>query len=307
MATHQDEFTVVGMCEALEVSSSGYYDWNRRKLEGPTKAQTYREELKERITQFFHQSLGTYGAPRIRKDLSEAGYDVTERMVGRLMAEMGLRACPPERYVTTTDSDHSLPVYPDLLRQDFETDQSNKVWVSDITYIWTAEGWVYLSAVMDLFSRKIVGWEATHHLRTEGPLAALEMAIVFRQPEKGLIHHSDRGSQYASKDYVAVLRRIEARVSMSRKGNPYDNACMESFFATLKKEFVYRRYFKTKAEAIHRINWFISAFYNPIRRHSHNGNLSPDRFEQIHETIQKSSSLPKQILFQCPFSLVGVH
>ncbi|MGP6140227.1 IS3 family transposase [Jeotgalibaca sp. A127] len=307
MAARQDEFSVVGMCEALGVSSSGYYDWFRRQQEGPTERQAHREKLKERITHFFHTRLGMYGAPpRIWRDLLEDGCEVTERMVSRLMAELGLRACPPAKYLATTDSDHSSPVYPNLLRQDFETDQPNKVWVSDMTYIWTGEGWLYLSAVMDLFGRKLVGWGTTDHLRTEGPLAALEMAILFRQPGEGLIHHSDRDSQYASKDYVAALQGIQAKISMSRKGNPYDNACIESFFASLKKEIVYRWDFKTKAEAIQRINWYISEFYNPVRRHSHNGYLSPDRFEQNHEIVQKSANRPIQILYQCPSQLVDV-
>lgn len=306
MAAHQDEFSVVGMCEALGVSSSGYYDWLRRQQEGPTERQARREKLRKRITHFFHKRLGTYGAPRIWRDLLEDGWEVTERMVSRLMAELALRACTPAKYLATTDSDHSSPVYPDLLRQNFETGHPNKAWVSDMTYIWTGEGWLYLSVVMDLFGRKLVGWETTDHLRTEGPLAALEMAILFRQPEEGLIHHSDRGSQYASKDYVAALQGIQAKISMSRKGNPYDNACVESFFASLKKEFIYRLEFKTKAEAIQRINWYISEFYNPVRRHSHNGYLSPERFERNHEIVQKSSNRPKRILYQCPFPLVGV-
>lgn len=291
MAAHREAFTVVGMCEALGVSKSGFYNWLENQGRGLTRLQEYREKLKDRIRQFFHQSFGTYGAPRIRADLKEAGYEVSEKTVGRLMAEMNLRACPPEKFLTTTDSNHSLHVYPDLLRQNFQVDQPNQVWVSDLTYIWTGRGWVYLSTVMDLFSRKIVGWEVTDHMRTEGPLAALEMALVFRKPEAGLIHHSDRGSQYASKDYVEALGAIQAKMSMSRKGNPYDNACMESFFATLKKEFVYRRYFQTKEEAIQKINWFISSFYNPVRRHSKDDYLSPDQFERNYERDQRSSPL----------------
>nr|WP_245741916.1 IS3 family transposase [Pisciglobus halotolerans] len=283
MENHQNEFSVVRMCEVLNVSRSGYYNWIAEKQKEPTKRQLYREELKQKITKFFHESLGTYGAPRIHKDLLAAGYIVSEKTVGRYMREMNLYATPLESFVVTTDSDHEQPIFENLLKQKFETKQPNEVWVSDITYIWNGEGWVYLAAVLDLYSRKIVGWQTGDHMKKELALEALDMAINLRQPEKGLIHHSDRGSQYASHNYRDKLEEIGALGSMSRKGNPYDNACIESFFATLKKELVYRRKFLTREEAVQTVNWYISVFYNEKRRHSKNNYLSPNEFEHCRQ------------------------
>lgn len=294
------------MCEALDVSRSGFYQWLKNKQSEPSLAQLEKEKLKKSISRFFHLSLGTYGAPRIQKDLKENGGEISERRVGRIMSELGLYATPLKFRAITTDSNHSNSIFRNLLRQNFETDKANQVWVSDITYIWTSEGTVYLSAVMDLFSRKIVGWKVTDHLRTEGPLEALEMAIIQRKPSAGLIHHSDRGSQYASNNFQARLSNIQAKCSMSRRGNPYDNACMESFFATLKKELIYRRKYKTKTEAIKSINWFIASFYNSYRRHSKNIYLSPDRFEKIHEIINTNDNYPKTVLYNSHFSLAKV-
>lgn len=272
------------MCRVLGVSRSGYYNWLLQKDREPTAHELYRKEIKQKIKQFFHESMGTYGAPRIFEDLVEAGYSVSEKTVGRYMRQMGLRATPKEKYISTTNSSHSLGVYPYLLDRKFDVDEPNKVWTGDITYIWTREGWLYLAMIVDLYSRLIVGWSIADHMRTELPLEGLNMAIKLRKPEKGLIHHSDQGTQYASKDYVDVLNDIKADISMSHKGIPYDNAPSESFFATLKKELVYRRDFKTHKEAIASVIWYISAFYNKRRRHSHNHYLSPEQFE-IQERI----------------------
>lgn len=287
---HRSEFSVVLMCEVLGVTKGGFYDWLKKKERGPTKKQRIRELTRRKIVQFFHQSYGTYGAVRIQRDLLDAGYRVSEKTVGRIMKEEGLRAIPEKAFLNTTDSNHTLPLHEDLLQQNFTVDKPNRAWVTDMTYVWTAEGWVYLAAVMDLFSRKIVGWEAQDNMRTEVPLAALEMAITFRQPGKGMIHHSDRGSQYASHEYQKALKGIEAKPSMSRKGNPYDNACMESFFATLKKEWIYRRRYRTREEAIASINRYITSFYNERRRHSAIDYLSPNQFER-----QQRIRTPKKI------------
>lgn len=292
------------MCEALGASRSGFYNWLKNKERGLTDLQQEREDLKIPVRQFFHQSMGTYGAPRVHKDMKAAGYDLSEKKVARLMAEMGLHASQPRKFMATTDSKHGLSVHPNLLQQQFNVEKPNQVWVSDMTYIYTHEGWLYLSVVLDLFARKVVGWETTDHMRAEGPLAALEMAILFRNPEPGLIHHSDRGSQYASNQYINTLAGIQAKVSMSRKGNPYDNACAESFFATLKKDCIHRQKFKTKAEAIQKINWFISTRYNPVRRHSHNGHLSPNQMEKLYEIIQKNTISPKRPILKSAFTLV---
>lgn len=268
------------MCRVLEVSKSGYYNWLAKKEKEPTTTEKRRKELKQKIRQFFHGSFGTYGAVRIHKDLLDAGYKVSERTVGRYMQQIGLKAIPEDPYTVTTDSDHGYPIYDDLLKQDFEADKPNQVWVADITYIWTTDGWLYLAVVLDLYARKVVGWHAANHMRKDLVLNALGMAIASRQPDEGLIVHSDRGSQYASFDYREELANIEALGSMSRKGNPYDNACAETFFATLKKELIYRRSFMNKKETIKVVNWYISSFYNEYRRHSKNGYLSPNQFER---------------------------
>lgn len=268
------------MCHVLEVSTSGYYKWLAKQESGPTETEKRRKELKQKIHQFFHESFGTYGAERLHKDLLDAGYRVSERTVGRYMQQMGLKAIPDNPYTVTTDSNHNYPIYEDLLEQDFEVEKPNQVWVTDITYIWTTDGWLYLAIVLDLYARKVVGWHAADHMRKNLVLNALAMAVASRQPDEGLIVHSDRGSQYASHDYREKLADIEALGSMSRKGNPFDNACAETFFATIKKELIYRRVFMNRKETIKVVNWYISSFYNENRRHSKNGYLSPNQFER---------------------------
>lgn len=201
---------------------------------------------------------------------------MSDRTVGRYLKTLGLRATPESTYIVTTDSEYSNGVFDNHLDQIFELSEPNKVWVSDITYIWTSQGWLYLADVLDLFARKMVGWDMMDHMRTELPLSALEQAIIERRPPPDLLHHSDCGTQYASNLYKDRLSSIQAIGSMSRTGNPYDNACAESFFATLKKEFTHRRKFKTRTEAIQAINWYIDVFYNERRRHY----LSPNQAER---------------------------
>lgn len=268
------------MCKVLYVSTSGYYNWLKNQDREPTEREERRKEIKQKIAKFFHESHGTYGSPRIHSDLIDERYVVSQKTVARYMQEMGLRATPEEKYVVTTDSNHDLRIYPNLLKQNFNVDQPNKVWVTDITYIWTLEGWVYLASVMDLFSRKIVGWSQGSNMEKKLPLQALKMAITTRQPSEGLIHHSDRGSQYCSKDYVEELNTHNMQISMSRTGNPYDNACIESFHATIKKELIYRRRFKTRDEAVQAINYYIGQRYNNRRKHSTLGYCSPNTYEQ---------------------------
>ncbi len=268
------------MCQVLNVSKSGYYNWLIIQDREPTKRESQREELKQKIAKYFHESFGTYGSPRIHDELIETGYTMSRKTVGRLMREMGLSAVPEEKYVMTTDSNHDHKVYPNLLKQSFTANAPNKVWVTDITYIWTLEGWLYLASVMDLFSRKIVGWKLGVNMKKELPLSALRMAKITRQPEEGLIHHSDRGSQYCSHDYIEEMNDAQMKISMSRTGNPYDNACIESFHATIKKDLIYRSRFKTREEAIKAINYYISNFYNTRRKHSTLGYVSPANFEQ---------------------------
>lgn len=270
------------MCKILNVSTSGYYKWLEKQNNiDPTK-EKYKAEILQKIKQSYYESDRTYGSPRVYDDLIEWGYTISQKTVARIMKELGLRAIPEEKYVVTTDSDHTLSIYPNELNQDFTVPEPDRAWVADITYIWTLEGWVYLSTVMDLFSRKIVGWSLDSKMKKELPLRALNMALQTRRPFEGLIHHSDRGSQYCSSKYINVLETNKIKISMSRKGNPYDNACIESFHATIKKELIYRRRYKTREEAIKSINYYIGNFYNERRKHSTLGYLSPNNFERKH-------------------------
>ena len=270
----------------LGASKSGYYNWLSNQEREPTEREKRREKLKRKISQSFHESFGTYGSPRIHDDLVEAGYVVSMKTVARLMKEMGLRATPKERYVVTTDSNHNYDIYPNLLDQNFKVDEPSQVWVTDITYVWTLEGWLYLASVIDLYSRKVIGWALADHMRKELALNALNMAVTTRQPREGLIHHSDRGSQYCSNEYIDRLNDVEAEISMSRTGNPYDNACMESFHATIKKDLIYRRRFKTKLQAEKAITNYIMRFYNEKRKHSTLGYYSPNNYERKHQNME---------------------
>lgn len=270
------------MCKVLGAARSGYYNWLKNREREPTERERKRKILKQKISHFFHESFGTYGSPRIYDDLIEAGYVVSQTTVARLMREMGLKADLPEKYVVTTDSDHDYRIYPNLLKRNFEAEAPNRVWVTDITYIRTFEGWVYVASVLDLFSRKIVGLAQSAHMRRELVINALKMALTTRQPSAGLIHHSDRGAQYCSDDYIELLDNM--KISMSRKGDPYDNACIESFHATLKKDLIYRRRFETREEAIKAINHYIHHFYNERRKHSTLGNRSPNDYERLYQS-----------------------
>jgi putative transposase len=275
------------MCQVLKVSTSGYYKWLNQQSSLPSEKEKYREEIQQKISKSFHESFGTYGSPRVHDDLIDWGYTISQKTVARMMREMGLKATQKEKFVVTTDSNHDLIIYPNILNRQFSAKEPNQVWVTDITYIWTLEGWVYLASVMDLFSRKIVGWSLADHMKKELAIQALNMAIIQRQPGKGLIHHSDRGSQYCSHDYIDILKEKEMNISMSKKGDPYDNACIESFHATIKKDLIYRRRFKTRVEAIKAVNYHISSFYNERRKHSTLGNTSPNQFERNH-SVNKS-------------------
>lgn len=275
------EYSVVKMCKVLGVAKSGFYKWRGLQVSGEqTKRQERRQELVQKIFQSYHESHGTYGSPRIVKDLETWGYAVCERTVGRIMKEVGICAVPERKFQVTTDSNHNQFVYPNLLERQFQVDEPNTVWVSDITYIWTLEGWLYLASVMDLFSRKIVGWSLGVTMKTELPLDALQNALLRRNPGKETIHHSDRGSQYCSDKYIECLEKSHFNISMSRKGDPYDNACIESFHATLKKELIYRNRFRTREEAWKAIGHYIDVFYNLRRRHSTLGYLSPEDYEK---------------------------
>ena len=266
------------MCRVLEVSTSGYYAWRKRRLSRRARED---EALMKEIRQIHQRSKGTYGAPRIHAQLAAKGTHVGCKRVARLMREDGLQARRRRRYKRTTQSRHNRPVAPNRLAQSFIASGPNKKWVTDITYIRTAEGWLYLSVVLDLFSRLVVGWAMEPYLNDILTRKALKMALAHRQPQPGLLHHSDRGSQYASESYQHLLTSHEALTSMSRTGNVYDNAPMESFFATLKKDLIHHSHYHTRRQAKADIFEYIEVFYNRQRLHSALGYLSPMAFEAL--------------------------
>ncbi|MBB4264386.1 transposase InsO family protein [Bradyrhizobium sp. CIR3A] len=274
---HRDAYPVRLMCAALEVSPAGYYAWRGRPQS--TRA-TANATLLAEIRQVHHDSGQRYGSPRVHAVLRTQGRGASRGRIERLMHRHGIRAImAPPRRVRTTDSRHGLPIAPNLIERHFAAAAPNRIWLADITYIPTAEGWLYLAAIMDLFSRKIVGWAMRDHIQVELASSALKMAIQQRHPKTGLIHHSDRGVQYASQDYRAVLSAAGITASMSRKANCYDNAPMESFFHTLKTELVHHRQYETRAEAQRDIFAFIEGFYNRTRLHSAIGYTAPIEME----------------------------
>ena len=279
MADHREEFEITVMCRVLAVSRSGYYAWRKR----PTSPRKMADRaLSQQIKQIHHQSRQTYGSPRIQAELAENGVNCGHKRIARLMRDEELFAKQSRKFkMSTTDSSHPYPTAPNLLDQDFTANRPNEKWLGDITYIPTAEGWLYLAVILDLYSRRIVGWTMSDSLERHLVIAALQMAVKMRQPPPGLLHHSDRGSQYASDDYQALLTHYQMRCSMSRTGNCYDNAPMESFFGTLKTELVHHCHYQTKAEAKSDIFEYIEVFYNRFRRHSALAYQSPVNFEKL--------------------------
>ena len=265
------------MCHLLQVSRSGYYAWVDRP---PSRRAVRRAELTERIRQVHAESFGTYGSPRICAERIEREVDVCVNTVAKLMRRADLRAVTHKRLAArTTDSGHGLPVAPNVLERQFAAERPDRKWVCDITYVRTGEGFLYLAAVMDLCSRRIVGWAMAEHLRTELCLEALGMALESRRPAEGLVHHSDRGVQYASVAYQEKLAERGIACSMSRRGDCWDNAAMESFWGTLKTEWVYHQEYATREEARQSIFRYIECWYNRKRRHSAIGYVSPEAFE----------------------------
>jgi len=267
---------VSSMCRVMNVSTSGFYDWLK---EPGGKRGKEDEALSESIKKAFEDSRKTYGSRRIRRELKKLEKKCTLRRIRKLMKKLGLWPKRRRRFRNTTNSKHGFDVFPNLLKRDFKVDRPNQVWVSDITYIWTTEGWLFLSTVIDLFSRKVVGWSMSESLKAGVAIDALEMAIMSRNPAPGLIHHSDRGVQYACGDYQKIITRAGMRPSMSRKGDCWDNSVAESFFSTLKKEMIYHVKFETREEARRDIFEFVEVFYNRRRMHSYLGYMSPVEFE----------------------------
>ena len=273
---HREYFPVRLMCRVLEASPSGFYDWLRRP---ESRRATEDRALVEKIQAVHGDSRRTYGSPRVHASLKAAGYRIGRKRVARLMRENDIRAKAKRKFKVTTDSRHDHPVAPNLLDRQFTVEAPDTVWLADISYIWTREGWLYLAVVLDLFSRQVVGWAMDEQMPQELTLAALDMALQRRRPLPGLMHHSDRGSQYAAGAYQKRLAEYGIVCSMSRKGNCWDNAPMESFFHTLKTELVYHRDYLTRDEARRDIFEYIEVFYNRQRRHSTLGYLSPAQFE----------------------------
>lgn len=275
------------MCRVLQVSRSGYYAHIDR---APSHRHSEDAKLKPHIQAAHTKSRGTYGRLRVVKELVQQGLEVGKHRVARLMREIGLRDVPQRRFRKTTNSQHDKPVAPNVLARRFEAERPNQFWTTDITYIRTWEGWLYLAVVLDLFSRRVVGWGMRSHLRTELALEALYMALGRRVPGAGLLHHSDRGVQYAAESYQDVLDDHGIICSMSRRGDCWDNAVTESFFGTLKTELVYRHPWPTRRHAKNAIADYIEAFYNPYRLHSALDYLSPMEFERLHALNSANAS-----------------
>jgi len=276
--TKKDQHSVDRLCRVFDVSSSGYYDWRKRKPSAHAKRD---RELLVKIKDSFDRSNGIYGSPRVHDDLVDEQQRVSRKRVARLMRENKLVARCIKAFKRTTISDLSASYAPNLLDQDFSAEAANRRWASDITFIATAQGWLYLAVVMDLYSRAIVGWSMSKHIDAELVIDALKMAVANRHPEKGLVVHSDRGSQYTSVSYQDVLVEHGMICSMSGTGNCYDNAAMESFFHSLKTEWVDHYRYETRFAAQGSIFKYIEVFYNRQRRHTYTERKAPMVYEAM--------------------------
>jgi transposase InsO family protein len=275
---NQAEFPISIMCSVFDVSRSGYYVWIKQ-AEGKKSQED--QALLTVIKEIHQESGRTYGSPRVHRELQRRGKRYGRNRVARLMRKDGLRAKTKRKFKATTNSKHQLPVAANLLNREITPERPNQVWVADITYIWTGEGWLYLAIVLDLFSRAIVGWSMSERMTRSLVIAAYILAVKRRNPLPGLIHHSDRGSQYASSDFQALLAKYGTTCSMSRKGNCWDNAPAESFFGTLKRELVFHCQYSTRAEARQSIFSYIERFYNRKRIHSSLGHRTPNEVDEL--------------------------
>jgi len=280
------EFPVELLCKMLGVSRSGFYAWRGRPESSRSRED---RRLMLEIASIHTAHKGRYGSPRIQEDMLELGYSMGRKRVARLMREQELKWRRRKRFRTTTNSNHEFPIAPNLLARNFTAPAPDRAWVGDITYIWTDEGWLYLAAILDVFSRRVVGWSVSDRMTTKLATDALEMALWRRQPPPGLVIHTDRGSQYASGEYRKRLTAAGITCSMSRKGNCWDNAVAESFFATLKGELANDADWGTRNEARREIFEFVELYYNAKRRHSTLGYISPLAFEQRHQQEDAAS------------------
>lgn len=274
---HRAVYPVCVLCRVMQVGRSGFYAWLGRP---PSARACADQSLAEKIDRAFRSSRGTYGSPRIRAQLNAEGVPVSKRRVARLMRRQGLCGLRKARFTPTTNSRHKLPIAPNLLARQFTATAPNRVWVTDVTCVWTLQGWLYLAVILDLFSRRVVGWAMSAHNDENLVLQALNMAVHRRRPARGLIHHSDRGSVYCGARYLAVLKAHGIQRSMSRKGDCWDNAVAENFFGTLKQELLFRRKLEPRLAVQTAIFEYLEAYYNLKRRHSKLGFLSPVDFEE---------------------------
>lgn len=278
ISEYRPAFPVKKMCLILEVSRGGYYKWEQRE---PSKRKKENKMLLDKIKGIHKKTKKRYGSPRITQELRKEGLLCGKNRVADLMRKNNIQAKAKKKFKATTNSKHNYPIAPNLLEQQFIAQGPNKVWASDITYIWTREGWLYLAAILDIWSRKIVGWAMGERQTKELVIGALKQAIGRRPVKKGIIHHSDRGSQYASTEYSKMLKKHGFQQSMSKKGDCYDNAIMETFFHTLKTELIYWEHYKTRSEAKKSIFEYIEMFYNRERLHSSLDYNSPEDYEQF--------------------------
>jgi len=276
---HRDEFPVTRMCKVLKVSRSGYYAWRTRPV---SKREMANRELAKKIEAVYNESDGTYGSPRIHSELNAQGVVCGKNRIARLMMLRSLCAKQHKRYRATTKRNRAHRAAPNLLKRNFTAGRPNQIWLSDITYIPTQEGWLYLAAVLDLYARRIVGWAMADRMTSDLTLDALRMALRQRQPQLALLHHSDQGSQYTDGQYQALLKEHGIQVSMNGAGTWYDNAPMESFFGTLKSERVHHLVYRAHDEARTDLFQYIEGFYNPRRRHSSLDYLSPADYEKLY-------------------------
>lgn len=274
---HGREFPTNRLCKVLDVSERGLRAYRNRPASHRQRTDMV---VLAHIKEQSRLSLGSYGRPRMTEELKELGLNIGHRRVGRLMRENGIRLERSKRYKVTTDSNHAFNIAPNLLNRDFTANAPNRKWAGDLSYVWTREGWLYLAVILDLHSRRVIGWAVSNRMKRDLAIRALNMAIALRQPPKGCIHHTDRGSQYCSHDYQKLLRQHGFQVSMSGKGNCYDNSAVETFFKTIKAELIWRRSWQTRRDAELAIFQYINGFYNPRRRHSALGWKSPVAFER---------------------------
>ena len=284
---HSQEFPVALMCVVLEVSTSGYYEAQDRPV---SRQQQRREEIAQAAARSYFESRRIYGYRKVYADLRAENINCCDETVRRVMGQMGLHSRVKRKFVHTTDSKHNLPVADNLLARDFTATEPNQKWVADITYIPTDQGWLYLAVVLDLFSRRAVGWSMSSRIDAALVVSALDMALTHRRPDYGLLHHSDRGSQYASDAFQQLLETHQIVCSMSGKGDCWDNAVMESFFGSLKTEWLEGKKYTSREEAKKDVFKYIEVFYNHKRRHAALGYLSPAAYEELYEKKQDQAA-----------------